>query len=66
VVDHEDSGQIAALVAAIEDERGRLDVLVNDIFGGDRYMQWDQPLWEHDLAGGCGCCGPPLRTAPAA
>src|ERR671919_1502967 len=36
----------------IEDERGRLDILVNDIFGGDRYAQWDKPLWEHDLAGG--------------
>src|SRR5580692_8501903 len=52
VVDHEDPGQVAALVAAIGDERGRLDVLVNDIFGGDRYMQWDKPLWEHDLPGG--------------
>ena len=27
-------------------------MLVNDIFGGDRYMEWDKPLWEHDLAGG--------------
>ena len=51
VVDHEDPSQVAALVAAIDDERGRLDVLVNDIFGGDRYMQWDKPLWEHDLQG---------------
>ncbi|MGH7918635.1 MAG: hypothetical protein ACREQM_01680, partial [Candidatus Dormibacteraceae bacterium] len=32
--------------------RGRLDVLVNDIFGGDRYAEWDKPLWEHDWAGG--------------
>ena len=39
-------------VRRIDTERGRLDVLVNDIFGGDRYMQWDKPLWEHDLAGG--------------
>ena len=52
VVDHEDPSQVAALVAAIDDERGHLDVLVNDIFGGDRYMQWDKPLWEHDLQGG--------------
>ena len=28
------------------------DVLVNDMFGGDRYAQWDKPLWEHDLPGG--------------
>jgi NAD(P)-dependent dehydrogenase (short-subunit alcohol dehydrogenase family) len=52
VVDHEDPSQVAALVAAIRNEHGRLDVLVNDIFGGDRYMQWDKPLWEHDWQGG--------------
>jgi NAD(P)-dependent dehydrogenase (short-subunit alcohol dehydrogenase family) len=52
VVDHEDPAAVADLVAAIDGARGRLDVLVNDIFGGDRYMEWDKPLWEHDLAGG--------------
>ena len=36
----------------IEREQGRLDVLVNDIFGGDPYMEWDKPLWEHDWEGG--------------
>ena len=51
-VDHEDPEAVAALVRRIEDERGGLDVLVNDMFGGDRYAQWDKPLWEHDLAGG--------------
>jgi NAD(P)-dependent dehydrogenase (short-subunit alcohol dehydrogenase family) len=52
VVDHEDPAAVAGLVAAIEQEHGRLDVLVNDIFGGDRYAEWDKPLWEHDWAGG--------------
>jgi NAD(P)-dependent dehydrogenase (short-subunit alcohol dehydrogenase family) len=52
VVDHEDPAAVDELVAAIEGERGRLDVLVNDIFGGDRYMEWDKPLWEHDWDGG--------------
>jgi len=52
VVDHEDLEAVAGLVATVEREQGRLDVLVNDIFGGDRYMQWDKPLWEHDWAGG--------------
>ena len=51
-VDHLDAGQVHALVDRIADERGRLDVLVNDIFGGDRYAQADKPLWHHDLAGG--------------
>lgn len=52
VVDHEDPGQVDDLVDGIDREHGRLDVLVNDIFGGDRYMQWDKPLWEHDWRGG--------------
>ena len=52
VVDHEDPAAVAGLVGRIEAEQGRLDVLVNDIFGGDRYMEWDKPLWEHDWAGG--------------
>ena len=52
VVDHEDPAAVAELVADIERDRGRLDVLVNDIFGGDRYMEWDKPVWEHDWAGG--------------
>src|SRR5215467_1005780 len=52
VVDHEDPDAVAALVAAVERDHGRLDVLVNDIFGGDRYAQWEEPLWEHDWHGG--------------
>lgn len=52
VVDHEDPDAVAVLVERIDREHGQLDVLVNDIFGGDRYKQWDKPLWEHDLAGG--------------
>ena len=52
VVDHEDPAAVAELVAGIERDCGRLDVLVNDIFGGDRYMEWEKPLWEHDWDGG--------------
>jgi NAD(P)-dependent dehydrogenase (short-subunit alcohol dehydrogenase family) len=52
VVDHENSAAVVELLARVEAEHGRLDVLVNDIFGGDRYAEWDKPLWEHDLAGG--------------
>lgn len=51
-VDHTDPEEVRALVDRIRADHGRLDVLVNDIFGGDRYMQWDKPLWEHDLTGG--------------
>jgi NAD(P)-dependent dehydrogenase (short-subunit alcohol dehydrogenase family) len=51
-VDHLEPEQVATLVQLIEREHRRLDIVVNDIFGGDRYMQWDKPLWEHDLEGG--------------
>jgi NAD(P)-dependent dehydrogenase (short-subunit alcohol dehydrogenase family) len=52
VVDHEDPDAVTKLVTQIESAHGRLDVLINDIFGGDRYAEWDKPLWEHDLLGG--------------
>ena len=52
VVDHESPDAVRSLLNRIRRDHGRLDVLVNDVFGGDRYAQWDKPLWEHDLAGG--------------
>ncbi len=50
--DHLDPAQVAALVARIDAERGRLDVLVNDIWGAEKLFGWDTPLWEHDLDDG--------------
>lgn len=52
VVDHTRPDEVRALVERIRADHGRLDVLVNDIFGGDRYAQFGSPLWEHDLEGG--------------
>jgi NAD(P)-dependent dehydrogenase (short-subunit alcohol dehydrogenase family) len=52
VVDHLEPAQVEALVRRIDAEQGRLDVLVNDIWGGERLAEWNTPLWEHDLAGG--------------
>ena len=51
-VDHLEPEQVGDLVARIDADHGRLDVLVNDIFGGDRYAEFGKPLWEHDLDGG--------------
>jgi NAD(P)-dependent dehydrogenase (short-subunit alcohol dehydrogenase family) len=51
-VDHLEPDQVADLVGRIDRERGRLDLLANDIFGGDRYAEWDKKLWDHDLDGG--------------
>ena len=46
-VDHTDSEEVAALVARIAAEQdGRLDVLVNDIWGGDPLTD-GAPFWEH-------------------
>ncbi len=51
-VDHLQVDAVRSLVDRIRGDHQRLDVVVNDIFGGDRYAEWDKPLWEHDLSGG--------------
>ena len=51
-VDHLDPEAVAALVHRIDAEHERLDVLVNDVWGGDRFIEWNTPLWEQDLAAG--------------
>ncbi|MEV6112772.1 SDR family oxidoreductase [Streptomyces sp. NPDC052109] len=51
-VDHLDRTAVRALVERVDGEQGRLDVLVNDIWGGEKLFQWDTPVWEHDLAAG--------------
>ncbi|WP_028562815.1 SDR family oxidoreductase [Paenibacillus pinihumi] len=48
-VDHLDPVQVQALIARIENEQGRLDILVNDIWGGENLIQWQVPVWEHSL-----------------
>lgn len=50
--DHLEPEQVRSLIAQINDRHHRLDIVVNDIFGGDRYAQWDKRQWEHDLNGG--------------
>jgi len=51
-VDHLEPAAVRALVGRIDSESGRLDVLVNDIWGGELLFGWDTPLWEHDLEAG--------------
>lgn len=48
-VDHLVPEQVRALVERIDREQGRLDVLVNDIWGGERLVEWHVPVWEHSL-----------------
>jgi NAD(P)-dependent dehydrogenase (short-subunit alcohol dehydrogenase family) len=47
--DHTRESEVAALVARIEAERGRLDILVNDIWGGDAMVDWSRRFWELDI-----------------
>ncbi len=51
-VDHLEPDAVAALVERIDAEQGRLDVLVNDIWGAERLFEWNKPIWEHDLGKG--------------
>jgi NAD(P)-dependent dehydrogenase (short-subunit alcohol dehydrogenase family) len=51
-VDHLDHEQVQQLVQRIAADHHRLDVLVNDIWGGERLIEWNKPVWEHSLAGG--------------
>src|SRR3954454_17481644 len=50
--DHLDPAQVRTLVDRIADEQGRLDILVNDIWGAEHLFEWDTPVWEHDLDNG--------------
>jgi NAD(P)-dependent dehydrogenase (short-subunit alcohol dehydrogenase family) len=51
-VDHLDPAQVGGLVERIDSEQGRLDVLVNDIWGAEHLFEWNTPVWEHDLERG--------------
>ena len=52
VVDHLVPDQVAALLEWVRGEFGRLDVLVNDIWGGDPLTEWGATFWEHRLEHG--------------
>lgn len=48
--DHSRPDEVRALVDKIAAEQdGRLDILVNSVWGGDPLTDWEHPLWEQDL-----------------
>jgi NAD(P)-dependent dehydrogenase (short-subunit alcohol dehydrogenase family) len=51
-VDHLVPKAVRALVDRIRDEQGRLDVIVNDVWGGENLFEFDKTVWEHDLDNG--------------
>ena len=52
-VDHLDSSAVKDLAEWIRRTYGHIDVLVNDIWGGEVLKgppsQWNRPIWEHDI-----------------
>ncbi|CAM5234694.1 SDR family NAD(P)-dependent oxidoreductase OS=Streptomyces alboniger OX=132473 GN=CP975_09620 PE=4 SV=1 [Streptomyces alboniger] len=50
--DHLEPERVEALVRRIDREQGRLDILVNDLWGGDALVGWNKKMWEHDLGDG--------------
>jgi NAD(P)-dependent dehydrogenase (short-subunit alcohol dehydrogenase family) len=55
-VDHLEPAQVAVLAERIRAEHGRIDVLVNDIWGAEVLKggppQWNTPIWKLDLQKG--------------
>lgn len=55
-VDHLDSRQVRQLADRIRTDHGHIDVLVNDIWGGEMLKggpsDWNTPIWRHDLEDG--------------
>lgn len=51
-VDHTREGEVRALFERVREEQGRLDILVNDVWGGDALTEWGKPFWELNLAQG--------------
>ncbi len=51
-VDHLDPNQVKSLVKRIENEQGKLDVLVNDIWGGEYLAEWNTSVWQQSLEKG--------------
>ena len=56
VVDHLDVAQVARFADQIRDAYGRIDILVNDIWGAEQLKggppEWNKPIWEVDLEKG--------------
>jgi NAD(P)-dependent dehydrogenase (short-subunit alcohol dehydrogenase family) len=51
-VDHTVEEQVHALFERVQAEQGKLDILVNDIWGGDELSEWDKPFWELSIQKG--------------
>lgn len=50
--DHTSEADVEKLFKKVKRDQGRLDVLVNDVWGGDDLMQWGTPFWKLDMKKG--------------
>ena len=50
--DHTVEAEVEQLFARVRSDSGRLDVLVNDIWGGDSLTEWGTPFWELSISRG--------------
>ncbi len=50
--DHLEEDQVRALVERIDAEQGRLDILVNNMWGGNYLLDFEKKMWDIDLARG--------------
>jgi len=53
-VDHTEPAEVKKLVAAIKRRHKGLDILVNDVWGGDPLTEWGKPFWKVNLENGLG------------
>src|ERR1700688_5257426 len=53
-VDHTKPADVKKLVAAIKRRHKGLDILVNDVWGGDALTEWGKPFWTLNLKNGLG------------
>ena len=52
-VDHSVPEEVAALFERVREEQsGHLDILVNDIWGGEKLIEWGKKFWELDIEQG--------------
>jgi NAD(P)-dependent dehydrogenase (short-subunit alcohol dehydrogenase family) len=49
-VDHSVDREVEALAERLRADEQRLDILVNDVWGGDPLIQWDAKFWDLDMA----------------
>ena len=51
-VDHTIEREVQGLFERVGREQGRLDILVNDVWGGDELTEWGTPFWELSIEKG--------------